>query len=68
MEDAFFQKAVEESEKDLNRSNPSSEEKLISLKCISIVVSLLLFLLLFIVLQKSWLILVIMQLSFWCQK
>ena len=68
MEDAFFQKAVAESEKDLNHSNPSSEERLISLKCASIVVSLLLFLLLFIVLQKSWLILVIMQLSFWCQK
>ena len=49
MEDVFFQKAVEESEKDLNRSNPSSEERLISLKCIGIVVCLLLFLLLFIV-------------------
>ena len=68
MEDAFFKKAVQESEKDLNRSNPSSEERLISLKYIGIGVSLLLFLLLFIVLQKSWLILVIMQLSFWCQK
>ena len=31
MEDAFFQEAVEESEKDLNRSNPSSEERLIKI-------------------------------------